>query len=194
MSPSLGSPSTFIIEDPPGRIGRSIFEIRARLPSISSPASIHSPTSCLPSPSAGVNDEYANLVRFISTYRDGRRKSTISLGSTAQDDDEPKKSKWKFWQKSGGGIAGEGFVPPEEWLNTDMKQGLSESDLAPRRKKAGWNELATEKENMFLKFLSYFAGPILYGTLDSHAASQAEPVANHLCSHGNCCPHRCRSS
>lgn len=43
-----------------------------------------------------------------------------------------------------------------------MKQGLTEADLAPRRKKAGWNELTTEKTNLFIQFLSYFRGPILY--------------------------------
>lgn len=114
------------------------------------------------------NDEYAQLVRFISTYRDGRRKSTISLGSGAPiDEDEKPVPKWKFWAKkkaAGSGVPGDDtFQAPEEWMNTEMKQGLSESEVELRRKKAGWNELTTEKENMFLKFLGYFQGPILYG-------------------------------
>ena len=40
-------------------------------------------------------------MRYISTYRDGRRKSTISLGSgkgMADDEDKPV-PKWKFWKK-----------------------------------------------------------------------------------------------
>ena len=41
--------------------------------------------------------------------------------------------------------------------------GLTNADVELRRKKVGMNELVTEKENMFLKFLSYFQGPILYG-------------------------------
>lgn len=116
----------------------------------------------------GLNEEYSNLVRYISTYRDGRRKSTISIGSQAPaGDDEKQPPKWKFWAKKQTASDGTGFVPPEEWLNTDMKQGLSEADLAPRRKQAGWNELTTEKENLFIKFLGFFRGPILYGKLNN---------------------------
>lgn len=109
------------------------------------------------------NDEYSNLVRYISTYKDGRRKSTVSLGSGKNlgDDDKPI-PKWKFWAKKQGGPAGANFEAPEEWFNTDMRAGLGEGDIASRRKQAGWNELTTEKENMFLKFLGYFQGPILY--------------------------------
>ena len=98
--------------------------------------------------------EYGNLVRYISNYRDGRRASTVG-----GDDDEPKK--W-FWQKKGG-MAGGDFETPDDWLNTDMKAGLKSHDVEARRKRTGWNELTTEKENMFLKFLSFFTGPILYG-------------------------------
>ena len=52
---------------------------------------------------------------------------------------------------------------PEEWLNSDIKQGLSNSDVEHRRKRFGWNEISTEKENLFIKFLMFFTGPILYG-------------------------------
>ena len=54
-------------------------------------------------------------------------------------------------------------APPLEWLETDMKTGLTSATVESRRKKTGWNELTTEKENPFLKFLGYFRGPILYG-------------------------------
>lgn len=111
------------------------------------------------------NDEYSNLVRYISTYRDGRRQSTISVGSRG-DEKAKNPPAWKFWKKrkpDNGGPELDGFVAPEEWMNTDMKQGLSSAEVETRRKKAGFNELTTEKENMFLKFVSYFQGPILYG-------------------------------
>jgi H+-transporting ATPase len=102
--------------------------------------------------------EYGNLVRYISNYRDGRRASTIG-----GDDDAPKKKHW--WSRKGAAAGGD-FETPEEWLNTDMKAGLKSHEVEARRKKTGWNELTTEKENMFLKFLSYFTGPILYGKLN----------------------------
>lgn len=111
------------------------------------------------------NDEYSQLVRYIATYRDGRRQSVISIGSKG-DGKAANPPAWKFWKKRkpvDGGPTLETFQPPEEWMNTDMRQGLSNSEVEQRRKKAGYNELTTEKENMFLKFLSYFQGPILYG-------------------------------
>ena len=66
---------------------------------------------------------------------------------------------------SGGKTDGvsEGFVTPDEWLETDLRSGLSSSDIEPRRKKTGWNELVTEKTNIFIQFIGYFRGPILYG-------------------------------
>ena len=102
--------------------------------------------------------EYGNLVRYISTYKDGRRMSTASSVGALDE----KKKHW--WSRKAKGPGGEGFETPDEWLNTDMRAGLKSSDVDSRRRKTGWNELTTEKENMFLKFLSYFTGPILYGS------------------------------
>jgi H+-transporting ATPase len=102
--------------------------------------------------------EYGNLVRYISNYRDGRRASTIG-----GDDETPKKKHW--WSRKGA-AAGSDFETPDEWLTTDLKTGLKSHEVEQRRKRTGWNELTTEKENMFLKFLSYFTGPILYGKLN----------------------------
>jgi H+-transporting ATPase len=101
--------------------------------------------------------EYGNLVRYISTYRDGRRGSTASGGGV-----EEKKKKAPWWNRAKKGQEGQGFETPDDWLMTDMKAGLTSADVENRRKKTGWNELSTEKENLFLKFLSYFTGPILY--------------------------------
>ena len=115
------------------------------------------------------NDEYSSLVRYISTYRDGRRQSTISLGSKGGEDKKNPPA-WKFWARrkpDDGGPTNDLFEPPEDWFHTEMSQGLSESEVEQRRKKTGFNELTTEKENMFLKFLSYFQGPILYGMCKS---------------------------
>lgn len=111
----------------------------------------------------GGTDEYSNLVRYISTYREGRRKSTASsLGYTDDEGKEKKHPWWKFWSKSSGPSGT--FEVPDEWHDTPM-QGLSGSEVENRRRRTGWNELTTEKENMFLKFLSYFTGPILYSEL-----------------------------
>lgn len=105
-------------------------------------------------------DEYSALNRYISTARDGRRGSTSSAGALSAAGE--KKPWWKFWAKQGDGVE-EGWMAPEEWFETDLRAGLSSSDIDPRRKKCGWNELVTEKTNIFVQFIGYFRGPILYG-------------------------------
>lgn len=109
--------------------------------------------------------EYANLIRYISTYRDRRfskAPSQVSGDDVADASEKKKKPFYKRWFTQGDG-AGELYEVPEEWLDTDIKQGLTSAEVEARRKKTGFNELATEKENMFLKFVGYFRGPILYG-------------------------------
>ncbi|MCJ1318761.1 hypothetical protein MMC15_004092 [Xylographa vitiligo] len=109
-------------------------------------------------------DEYTNLVKYISTYREGgRRKSTASGVYDGNDPEVKKKPWWKFWggKKTAAG-GGDEFEVPDEWIETDIKKGITSAEVETRRKKTGWNELTTEKENMFLKFLGYFQGPILY--------------------------------
>jgi len=101
--------------------------------------------------------EYGNLVKYISNFRDGRR---ASVAGTSVYEEEPKKKWFQFGKKKGG--SDDSFDTPDEWLGTDWKQGLTTHDIEQRRRKTGYNELTTEKENMFLKFLSYFTGPILY--------------------------------
>ena len=102
-------------------------------------------------------DEYTGLVRFISTYHD-----THVHAAAADEEDKCLPAK-RHWWSGKAKDSGAGFDTPPEWLETDMKTGLTSADVEQRRKKAGWNELMTEKENPFLKFLGYFRGPILYG-------------------------------
>jgi len=104
-------------------------------------------------------DEYTGLVRFISTYRDSREPTA----SADAEDDKGLAAK-RHWWSSKAKDGGAGFETPLEWLETDMKTGLSGAVVEQRRKKTGWNELTTEKENLLLKFLGFFTGPILYGS------------------------------
>ena len=57
---------------------------------------------------------------------------------------------------------GEAPPVPEELLQTDTRQGLSEHEVGVRRKKFGLNQMKEEKENLVLKFLGYFVGPIQF--------------------------------
>ncbi|KAJ6112060.1 hypothetical protein N7523_008121 [Penicillium sp. IBT 18751x] len=104
-------------------------------------------------------DEYSALNRYISTARDGRRGSTSSAAALSEKG--AKKPFWKFWGGKGDSVE-DGWQAPDEWLETDLRSGLSSSDIEPRRKKCGWNELVTEKTNFFVQFIGYFRGPILY--------------------------------
>ena len=51
---------------------------------------------------------------------------------------------------------------PEGLLNTDTRVGLTEAEVILRRKKFGLNQMKEEKENLTLKFLGYFVGPIQF--------------------------------
>lgn len=57
---------------------------------------------------------------------------------------------------------GTGRVVPEDQLETDTSIGLTEQEVHMRRKKYGMNQMKEEKENLILKFLGYFVGPIQF--------------------------------
>ncbi|MCJ1312500.1 plasma membrane H+-ATPase [Agyrium rufum] len=58
--------------------------------------------------------------------------------------------------------AGEERPIAEEFLQTDTRHGLSDNEVSSRRKKFGLNQMKEEKENLILKFLGYFIGPIQF--------------------------------
>lgn len=106
-------------------------------------------------------DEYGKLVKYVSTFRDPN-------ADREEEGDVIEKRVWyapwkkrkvrvkKLEEKTGR------F--PEDWLITDIREGLSSEEVNHRRRSSGWNELVSEKENPIAKILSYFQGPILYGT------------------------------
>jgi len=117
----------------------------------------------------GGMEEYDALNKYINTFRDPRRGSVFGgVGPIDQQQDAADAHKahpwWAFWRKGNSkqAQANDPGNVPEEMLEADIKQGLNSGDVEPRRRTYGWNELTTEKENMFLKFLGYFTGPILY--------------------------------
>ncbi|RAK94247.1 plasma membrane H(+)ATPase [Aspergillus costaricaensis CBS 115574] len=104
-------------------------------------------------------DEYGKLVKYASTYREGRP------GDEVQGEEEEKRVWYAPWKKRKVFVKHVDQQPgqfPEEWLITDIRQGLPSSEVPVRRRRAGWNELVSEKENPIAKILSYFRGPILY--------------------------------
>lgn len=105
-------------------------------------------------------DEYGKLVKYVSTFREG--------GAVDEEEGEfvEKRIWYAPWKKRRVRVrkvdaGGANF--PDDWLITDIREGLSNEEVSRRRQRAGWNELASEKENPIAKILSYFRGPILYG-------------------------------
>ena len=106
-------------------------------------------------------DEFGQLFKYVSTYREQGE------GEEEGDGEVVEKRVWfapwkkrKVRARKAGHIAGR-F--PEEWRLTDIRQGLSSDEVSNRRRRSGWNELVSEKENPIVKIIGYFRGPILYG-------------------------------
>lgn len=51
---------------------------------------------------------------------------------------------------------------PEELLKTDPTTGLTSDEVTKRRKKFGLNQMSEDKENLVLKFIMFFVGPIQF--------------------------------
>lgn len=107
--------------------------------------------------------EYVALNRYISSASE---KPSGAVSETEDADADDKRPWWKFWHRSRGksDTTSDGQVSiPHDWAETDLHSGLSTNEVEIRRRKCGWNELGSKRQNMFLQFLSYFQGPILYG-------------------------------
>ena len=104
-------------------------------------------------------DEYTSLLNYISNYHDKCEADATDDGNKMRG--VPWYAPWRHLTRRKQ--IDTHCVVPEEWMNTDIKLGLSALEVESRRAKSGWNEITTETENLFLKFLSYFTGPILYG-------------------------------
>lgn len=53
-------------------------------------------------------------------------------------------------------------IVPEELLQTSTRTGLNATEVLTRRKRYGLNQMKEEKENLILKFLGFFVGPIQF--------------------------------
>ncbi|KAF2710748.1 plasma membrane ATPase 1 [Pleomassaria siparia CBS 279.74] len=104
-------------------------------------------------------DEYTALQRYIVSYRDPR------TNPKAEEPQAKKNPWWAFWRpahENANTTPSTAAATPDEWLTTDIRNGLSTTEVETRRKKAGFNELTSEKESMLKKFLGYFNGPVLW--------------------------------
>ncbi|KAL4886285.1 plasma membrane ATPase [Aspergillus karnatakaensis] len=103
-------------------------------------------------------DEYGKLVKYISTAGVGGKEE-------GEGEVEERRVWYAPWKKRKVQVKTTEEEPgkfPDDWLITDIKEGLPSGEIQNRRRRAGWNELVSEKENPIAKVLSYFRGPILY--------------------------------
>ncbi|RAL09145.1 putative plasma membrane H(+)ATPase [Aspergillus homomorphus CBS 101889] len=105
------------------------------------------------------SDEYYKLCQYISAHRE-------KAEGDEEDFDKVEKRVWYApWKKKVVRVVKhddqQANYPPD-WILTDIHQGLSSEEVPNRRRRSGWNELVSEKENPIAKILSYFRGPILY--------------------------------
>lgn len=96
-------------------------------------------------------------------------------------------------------VAGSSARPvPEDLLQTDTRTGLTSAEVEQRRKKYGLNQMKEEKENLILKFLFYFIGPIQFVMevcFSPHPKSLIRyQLLTHVINYLGCCYSRCRSS
>jgi len=101
------------------------------------------------------------LLQYVADQSKKRAQTSDENGDDEDDKDVKYVRKWYApWKKVK--VGGAAFKVPPEWLETDRSKGLASSEIEDRRKKVGYNELESPTENQFLKFISYFRGPILY--------------------------------
>ncbi|PWN41373.1 plasma-membrane proton-e [Ceraceosorus guamensis] len=110
------------------------------------------------------SEEYQQLIQFIRDQKSNSGDEEVDDGSRVVK----KRSLLTPWKTREVRVNKEGEeeevaakVPPS-WLETDMSQGVSEADVHKRRQIFGFNELESPHENLFLKFLGFFKGPVLY--------------------------------
>ncbi|GAA5900180.1 plasma-membrane proton-efflux P-type ATPase [Sporobolomyces salmoneus] len=105
-------------------------------------------------------DEYEQLLQFVA-YEAERSKRGGNEDEEEDSGDHEKRLWYAPWKKVRVQGTGDRKVP-QDWLQTDHAQGLSDAEVEKRRSQFGYNELESPRENQILKFLSFFNGPILW--------------------------------
>lgn len=118
--------------------------------------------------------EYEALDRFITRF-DASGRALDGEQESVKVEKPPSFLKLLFTSDDGESLKNQNLVPPENWLNTDIRVGITSRDVEERRRRFGWNELTAEKENQLAKFMGFFQGPILYGKSRKLIENQTNP-------------------
>lgn len=113
---------------------------------------------------SNANEEYSALIDFIRSQK-GHSGEDESNDETHIEKRRNWLMPWKVTEvrvNKLGEVEEVAAKVPASWLETEMTRGISEADVLKRRQAFGYNELESPSENLFLKFLGFFKGPILY--------------------------------
>ncbi|KEI38852.1 uncharacterized protein L969DRAFT_88190 [Mixia osmundae IAM 14324] len=105
-------------------------------------------------------DEYSMLIKYIDESAAQKKKAALDGGDEEEGEYTEKRVWYAPWKKTRTSVGGAAVT--EDMLTADMLKGLDQSEADARLKRFGFNELDARRENMFIKFLSFWRGPILY--------------------------------
>ncbi|KAI0305222.1 plasma-membrane proton-e [Multifurca ochricompacta] len=105
------------------------------------------------------SDEYDRLLKYIDIEAKKEKRGRDRGDSSAEE--EMRRLWYMPWKKVHVQSTKARKVP-QSWLETDMSQGLSESEIIDRRARFGYNELESPRVNPIIQFVGYFRGPILF--------------------------------
>jgi H+-transporting ATPase len=103
-------------------------------------------------------DEYIRLLKFIDIEAKKEKHGRDRDGGDGEEQ-EMRRLWYTPWKKVPAASTGVRRVP-QSWLDTNMSQGLSETEIIERRTRFGYNELeryATQTLAFKSKYLSYHA-------------------------------------
>ncbi|KAJ5171273.1 ATPase P-type K/Mg/Cd/Cu/Zn/Na/Ca/Na/H-transporter [Penicillium coprophilum] len=103
------------------------------------------------------NDEFSlpETVKPLNSFQEETKESLNCLLEDIEDEDGNKTDVDAITIR-----AGEPCPIPADMLETKVDKGLSDAEVAIRRKKYGWNRMKEQKRNHFLNFLAFFNGPV----------------------------------
>ena len=99
--------------------------------------------------------EYEALDRFITKYDASGEQKGLEEEEAEKNKKPPSLLKLLF-SNDLEVENNQNLVPPDSWLDTDMRQGITDHDVEERRRRFGWNELVAEKENQLRKLQEQF--------------------------------------
>lgn len=105
-------------------------------------------------------DEYIRLLKFIDIEAKKEKHGRDRDGGDGEEQ-EMRRLWYTPWKKVPAASTGVRRVP-QSWLDTNMSQGLSETEIIERRTRFGYNELESPRVNPIVQFVGYFRGPILF--------------------------------